>query len=283
MKSQRIETIPIAEIRVLNPRSRNRKTFRGILKNIGTVGLKKPITVFRREIDKDGTRYDLVCGQGRLEAVAALGSKLIPAIMTDAPLKERYLMSLVENVARKRPPQSDLLLEVRRLKEAGDSNALIAQKLGMGHTYVEGIVRLLKRGEDRLVEQVEAGTIPLSVATKIATADRAEIQRALSEAYEKEELRGARLFAVQRIIARRAKEEDAGLPSSNLSRRDLTQEYERETQRHRELVGRATVVRERLALLAAALKRLVADEKFFRVLKSEGLDSMPAQLAERLR
>jgi ParB family chromosome partitioning protein len=283
MKSQPIEKIPIAEIRVMNPRSRNRKTFRGIVNNIGVVGLKKPITVFCRELDKDGTRYDLVCGQGRLEAVAALGSKVIPAIFTDAPLKERYLMSLIENVARKRPPLSDLLREVRRLKDGGDSNASIARKLGMGHTYVEGIVRLLKCGEDRLVELVEAGTLPLSVAAKIATADSVEIQRALSDAYDKGELRGAKLFAVQRIITRRTKQDDAAGPKVILSRRDLTQEYERQTQRHRELVARATVVRERLALLAAALKNLMADEKFFRALRSEGLDAMPAQLAERLR
>ena len=192
-------------------------------------------------------------------------------------------MSLVENIARKRPPQSDLLVEVRRLKDAGDSNTRIAQKLGIGHTYVEGIVRLLKCGEDRLVEQVEAGTIPLSVAAKIATADSAEIQRALSDAYEGGELRGARLFAVQRIITRRSKEKDSELSSTNFTRRDLAQRYERETQRHRELVARATIVRERLALVAAMLKRLVADEKFLRVLKSEGLDLMPAELAARLR
>jgi ParB family chromosome partitioning protein len=283
MKSQRIEKIRIVEIRVMNPRSRNRKTFQGIVNNIGTVGLKKPITVFRRGLENDGTRYDLVCGQGRLEAVAALGSKLIPAIVTDAPLKARYLMSLIENVARQRPPLSNLLLEVRRLKDAGDSNATIAQKLGMGHTYVDGIVHLLKRGEDRLVEQVEAGTIPLSVAAKIATANDSEIQCALSEAYEKGHLRGAKLFAVQRIIARRLRKGDSELSNASLSSMDLTQEYERQTQRHRQLVARGTIVRERLALLATALKRLTADEKFLRILKAEGLESMPAGLAVRIR
>jgi ParB family transcriptional regulator, chromosome partitioning protein len=49
MKAERIERIPIAKIRVVNPRSRIKKTFQGIIKNIDTVGLKKPITVFRRE------------------------------------------------------------------------------------------------------------------------------------------------------------------------------------------------------------------------------------------
>ncbi len=247
------------------------------------MGLKKPITVFRRDLEKDGTRYDLVCGQGRLEAMAALGSKVIPAIVTDASLKERYLMSLIENVARKRAPISDLLHEVRRLKDAGDSNATIARKLGMGHTYVDGIVHLLKCGEDHLVEHVEAGTIPLSVAAKIATADSDEIQRAMSDAYANGELRGAKLFAVQRIIARRAKSNDATNSTTDLRGQKLAGEYERQTKRHRDLVARATVVRERLALITAALKRLIADDRFLLVLKAEGFESMPSELASRMR
>src|ERR1051325_275168 len=128
MKTQHIDRIPISQIRVINPRSRNRKTFRGIVTNIDAVGLKKPITVFRRDRDKDGTCYDLVCGQGRLEALAALGETQIPAIMTDASLKKRYLMSLVENVARKRPPLSDLLREVRNLRQRGHTNKATARK-----------------------------------------------------------------------------------------------------------------------------------------------------------
>lgn len=283
MNAKPVLSIPIAEVRVLNPRSRNRKTFQGIVANISAVGLKKPITVFVRERQADGTRYDLVCGQGRLEAAAALGSKTIPAIITEAPLEDRYLMSLVENVARKRPPLSDLVREVRRLKEAGDSSARIAQKLGMGHTHVEGIVRLLQRGEDRLVERVEAGTIPLTVAVKIATASDTEVQRALSEAYERGELRGAKLFAVQKLIASRAKQENSALPAAPLSRRDFAEVYDRETKRHRELAARAAVVRERLALLTAALQRLFADDVFVHVLEAESLSEIPAQLAARMR
>src|SRR5258706_4321854 len=180
MKTQHIDRIPIAQIRVINPRSRNRKTFRGIISNIESVGLKKPITVFRREMDRDGTQYDLVCGQDRMEAVAVLGGTRIPAIVTEAPLKKRYLMSLIENVARKRPPLSDLLREVRSLKKRGYTNKVIAEKLGMGDTYVDGIIRLLKCGEGRLVEQVEAGSVPLSIAIKKPNPHSDEIERALS-------------------------------------------------------------------------------------------------------
>src|SRR2546423_3805494 len=83
MTTQHITLIPIQEIRVVNPRSRNRVKFHSVMTSIGTVGLKKPITVHQRELADDGTRYDLVCGQGRLESVRALGDTMIPAIISD--------------------------------------------------------------------------------------------------------------------------------------------------------------------------------------------------------
>ena len=76
---EKIELIPIDRITVINPRVRNRKSFRDIVNNIDAIGLKKPITVARRD-GTDGPCFDLVCGQGRLEAYQALGETAIPAM-----------------------------------------------------------------------------------------------------------------------------------------------------------------------------------------------------------
>ena len=46
---QKIEMIPLAQINVLNPRSRNKRQHREIVDNIEAIGLKRPITVSRRE------------------------------------------------------------------------------------------------------------------------------------------------------------------------------------------------------------------------------------------
>ena len=67
IQPQTAELIPIDRITVVNPRVRNRKAFEEIVENIAELGLKRPITVAERE-SADGPRYDLVCGQGRLEA-----------------------------------------------------------------------------------------------------------------------------------------------------------------------------------------------------------------------
>ena len=66
-----ITMIPISQVRLLNPRARSKAKFSEFVRNISALGLKKPITVAPRE-EEPGT-YDLVCGQGRLEAYQALG------------------------------------------------------------------------------------------------------------------------------------------------------------------------------------------------------------------
>jgi hypothetical protein len=42
-----IQLIPIEEIRVLNPRARNKQVFARLVENISALGLKRPITVAR--------------------------------------------------------------------------------------------------------------------------------------------------------------------------------------------------------------------------------------------
>jgi ParB family chromosome partitioning protein len=48
MNEKQIESIPIAEIGVVNPRSRDKLRFHIIVANIEAVGLKRPITVAKR-------------------------------------------------------------------------------------------------------------------------------------------------------------------------------------------------------------------------------------------
>ena len=115
---QSVEMIPIERIAVINPRVRNRKIFKEITTNIAEIGLKKPITVARRE-GVDGLRYELVCGQGRLEAYQALGQREIPALVVEADTTDCLVMSLVENLARRQHRAIDLLHGIESLKQRG--------------------------------------------------------------------------------------------------------------------------------------------------------------------
>lgn len=128
-RAQTIEMIPVDAIHVLNPRARNRRQHREIVDNISTIGLKRPITVSRRET-ADAVRYDLVCGEGRLEAFRMLGETEIPAIVIDAAEADCLVMSLVENIARRQQRPIDLMADIGNLAKRGYNDAEIAEKIG---------------------------------------------------------------------------------------------------------------------------------------------------------
>lgn len=287
MIEKRIESIPIAEIRVVNPRSRDKIKFQNIVSSIGAVGLKRPITVSKRALDADGTRYDLVCGQGRMEAMAGLGEKTVPALVVDASREEQLLMSLVENIARRPPSNRDLIREVRELTHRKYKPDDIAGKLGLDRTYIYGVVHLLKHSQESLIAAAEAGRLPISVAVNIASGNDHEVQRALAEAYEKGELRGDRLKAAKRIIAQRiAKQRRAGKTSQaqrKMTGDALVREYQRQIRDQKSLVKKASTTRDRLLLLVSALRQLLADEHLVTLLRAEQLTDMPEQLAVRLK
>jgi ParB family chromosome partitioning protein len=284
---QEIERIPIGEIRIANPRSRNKLKFQLVVSSIRAIGLKKPITVSRREPAADGTRYDLVCGQGRMEACLALGEVTIPAVVIDATREDQFLMSLVENIARRPPSNVALLAELRTLRQRNYKTDEIAKKLGLERNYISGVIRLVEHGEARLVRAVEAGRMPITVAVVIASGNDHDVQRALSEAYENGDLRGARLAAAKRIIAQRIeKQRQAGRDHQarrNLTSSRLVHEYQRRTQEQRNLVKKANATQERLLLLTSALRSLFADEHFVTLLRAENLSDIPQQLAVRLK
>src|SRR5258707_15555748 len=81
---KQIKSIPSDQIRFLNPRVRNRRNFQEIVQSIARVGLKRPITVSPRKAETDSASYDLVCGQGRVEAFIQLGQTKFPAIVIEA-------------------------------------------------------------------------------------------------------------------------------------------------------------------------------------------------------
>ena len=77
-----IQMIPVQAIRIANPRVRERRKFEQLVRSIADQGLKRPITITETKSGPDGQpAYDLVCGQGRLEAFIALGQSEIPAFV----------------------------------------------------------------------------------------------------------------------------------------------------------------------------------------------------------
>jgi ParB family transcriptional regulator, chromosome partitioning protein len=287
MKEQIIERIPIAQIHIANPRLRSRGRWQMIVANIREVGLKKPITAVRRsEPNAGGEQFDLVCGQGRIEAFLALGETTIPAIIAEAPREDQFLMSLVENIARRPPSNRDILREVRSLRERGYNVADIARKIGMERMYISGIVHLVEHQEVALIEAVEAGRLPISVAVQIANGKDAEVSAALSQAYETGQLRGTKLAAARRLIAKRVEKRQKDGKAEEVRRKVtgnmLVQVYKQRVREQKALIAKAELTKERLLLITSVMRQLIGDENFITLLRAEGIVDMPKQLRARL-
>ncbi len=280
--------IPIEQITVVNPRSRGQHKFRQIVSNISALGLKKPITVVRRPDREGRPHYELVCGQGRLEACRQLGEASVPALVVDVSREEMLLMSLAENLARRRHTSVAMLREIGTLKERGYTHAQIARKTDLNESYVAGIIRLLKQGEDRLLREVEKRRIPISIAVVIATSNDKQVQRALADAYESNTLRGKELIRARRLVEQRrspgkaTKRADGRAAREEVTANALVQTYKREVAKQRVIAHKARVCETRLLFVASALRRLFQDPGFVALVRASGLDQVPQSLADQV-
>ena len=289
LKPSEIRMIPIDKIDVLNPRERNKGVFDEIVSNIKAIGLKKPIKVTPRPAPDGTERYLLVCGEGRMKAFQSLGEKNIPALVVDVSDEDAFIMSLAENIARRQYRPLELLAGIEQLRDQGYDKKVIAQKTGLTTEYVQGILMLLKNGEERLLVAVERGRIPLNAALTIVGAgdDDKAVQAALQDAYESGKLRGRQLLQARRVIERRqtlGRSVARGTPRKReaVTTSSLVRTYQKEVERQRQMVKKAEFTQQRLLFVVTALRELLADENFTTLLRAEGLDSLPKYLAEHV-
>ncbi|MEO6847432.1 MAG: ParB/RepB/Spo0J family partition protein [Chthoniobacterales bacterium] len=286
----KIQLIPISKIRILNPRHRNPSKFAVIVESIKTLGLKKPIRISSRlaEEEMGDEGYDLVCGQGRLEAFIKLGWMEIPAIVEDISKEDRLLMSLVENMSRRFPRPMDLIQEVIRLKEQGYSNVQIGTKIGIADSFVSGLLTLSNSGEERLLEAAIMGKIPLGVAIDISKAGNVEEQRAFLQAYQDKQLNQRSIRVVKRLIEqrrlygkRRGRDQCSG-KTKRTTAESMVDSYRKEAQKQKTMIKKHRICETKLVFLTSAMKRLIDDSDFRDILKAEHLDSMPKYFHEQL-
>jgi len=284
-----IKMILIEKINILNPRVRNQKVFDGIVHNITQVGLKRPITV-TNNTSAAGKEYDLVCGQGRIEAFLACGQTEIPAIIIDASEEEALVMSLVENCARRHHRTMDLMRAIEILQKQGYDDKAVAAKTGLGLDYVRDILHLFNNGEERLLTAVEAGKIPITVAVRIADTPNTEVQHALQEAYDSKLLRGSKLLQAKRLVELRQRAgkmmDHRKRPKNNpekMSGQDIVKMYRKEVDRKQLLTRKAEFASNRVVFVVEALSRILQEKGFQTILQTEGLATLPKQLSNLIK
>ena len=290
MDEDTVVMVPIDAIHILNPRARNAQQHQEIIDNIGNIGLKRPVTVRRRPATHDSPSYDLVCGEGRLEAFRRLGQREIPVLVVEASEEDCLVMGLVENLARRQHRPIDVMADIGDLHRRGYNDGQIAQKIGVTASWVNMVVNLLKNGEERLLAAVEKGIIPVSLAVDIARAKDSEEQDVLAEAYAQGKLKGKKLGQIRRLLeVRRTQRKtvyDNGLGRHVRPRRltpdELMRLYQREADKQQLIVKRSDFTRSRLLFAVEALRDLLMDESFQTLLRAEGLNRMPSWLDEKI-
>ncbi|MCL4552291.1 MAG: ParB N-terminal domain-containing protein [Candidatus Marsarchaeota archaeon] len=279
-----IELIPIESIHVVNPRERNKKKFQQIVANISRIGLKRPITVRKRP---DG-EYDLVCGQGRLEAFRQLNETMVPAIIRDISSEDALLMSLVENLARRRPSTMETIRALVLLRDRGYSHSEIGRKTGIVASSVTSMLVLYDRGEEHLLNAVEAGRVSLASAILISRSPNTEVQAALTRAMEEKKITPGELKRARRLADRRDAFGLSGRGTGKKNRPDITPEsivrtFRREQERQRQALKKAELCEAKLVFTISALRMLFRDENFINLLRAEGLETLPDYIAEHIK
>jgi ParB family transcriptional regulator, chromosome partitioning protein len=278
-RRRKIESIPIAAIKVLNPRERSRSRFKEIVKSIGTVGLKRPITASKREM---ANGYELACGERRMEALSALGQAEIPTILVEASTEDCLLMSLVENIARRRHSPIELVSDIGRLAKTYKAPD-IAAKLGVTQDFARAIAYLIKHGEDRLISAVERGIVPPTLALEIARAKTPRLQGALLEAFVNEKHTSNQIEKMRKLVEQRhRKSMKAQFAEEKINAASLVRAYRQETERQQVVAKKADLTHARLVFIINALKTVMSERMFTSLLRGEGLDKLPLPVLRRM-
>lgn len=273
--------VPLDQIRLVNPRERNRKRFTQMVENIGAVGLKKPITA---RLADDGM-YELVCGQGRIEAFRALGETTIPVVVLNITREELLIMSIIENSAHLPVTTMEGVAELAGLRESGYSYEEIGRQVGFSGVQVSDMLRLYDHGEERLLHAVRNGEIPLHSAVVIAECQGQPMQEALLRIQREQHLSAAELRRIRNLMtARKAFGPTQGKTGSRqaLTAEGIVRAVKKEQERQRETLKKAQLCEKRLIFVVNALKTLFRDDYFTTLLRAEGLSDLPRYLADAM-
>jgi len=280
MQDQNIHMVRISSIKVVIPRSRNKFRHAEITESIDTSGLRKPITI-RRIVDK---KYDfaLICGQGRLESLTALGEELIPAFIVDIDEHQAYIMSLVENMARVIPRAGEQFLRIKEMTEQGLSNKEISNSTGLSLHWIASITMLINKGENKLLSAVESGSIPISFAVEIARVDYEGGQELLIKAFDEGLIKHKDVGKVRDILDSR----DEGLKGfinnnfgvakkkKKMTTDELQHLYQENISQHKQINKKAEYVEIKLLIASQIFKELSTNEHFSKIVNEECLQDI---------
>jgi ParB family chromosome partitioning protein len=279
IKNRRITEIPVDQIKVINSRIRAEDQFQMNVDSIHSIGLQMPIRVNDKFYDSSGS-YELICGEGRLIAHKRLRKETIEAEIVTCSRKQAYLESLIENIARGIPNTMDFGYELKRLYDQGWDYNQIAKIACKRPEYIRQYIRLVEKGENRLIQGVEKGVFPITFAVQVAQSDNGNVQNLLMDAFDEGVINSSNFASARKIITNRLKrshKENTGLadPTGNYTVEMLTRDIAHATEAKNSYVRQAKDKEGRLFLLLDGISVLWQDSEFIEMARDEKVIDRP--------
>lgn len=267
-----IEDIPVSGVDVFIPRDRDKAGHKELVESIRQIGLKWPVTVIR----KAGGRFELIKGQGRLEAHIKLGRTTIRAFVLeekDVPADQKVIEWLVENSVRERLSAIDKARLAHMDHQAGVGYEVIGKKYGMSPSTARQYADAYRKSSSKVVKMVESERLPFTHAKAIAEGIKdVTAQDAVAELVAEDGMSLSDAQAVVKLAKREQQKGGAPLSIPELRTAITDLKHQRGTLR-----SVRTSRLQRLEALRGHTEALSADAEFVELVKRIGID-----LLERL-
>lgn len=270
---RRYESIQISLIKVINSRNRDQEQFDMNVDSIKKSGLLKPVRVNDKFLEKSGF-YELICGEGRLSAHKKIGHETIVAEVVTCSRKDAYLQSLIENIARTKPDCMDFAREIKRLHDEGWSELQLSGITGRSEAYIRDYIRLVERGEGRLIQGVEQGIFPMKFAIQVSSTEDSDLQNILMDAFDEGLVTTLNFAQARSIISARARDPKSRKPSA-YTVSQLRTDIEDATKTKSSYVREAKTKEHRFISLLDSINVIWKDESLHQVIQDERLTDRP--------
>lgn len=129
------------------------QTINDLKESIKEHGVLQPIIVF---LDKQTSRYKVICGNHRLCAAKGLGLKTIPVIIRDVQrASDGLILALNENIQRfEMNPIREGELYAKLLNDSYYSIEVLTKKIGKSRSYIDGRIGIWKNLHDDLKKEI---------------------------------------------------------------------------------------------------------------------------------
>lgn len=191
-------------------RNRAPGAYARLKESIRELGLKQPIHVKdisswppsdRRRPGGGHYKYELICGQGRLQVFRELNWDRIPAMVIDVPENEIVGRFLAENVMRKKLSWYEKAQLVKSDVDAGLDIDAIKEKYFVTTGQVYKYLRVLRHASGKLLSRSEIEKLSMNQAEELTSVD-AETQEIVVDVLKEEDLGAGQI----KSLVKKAKE-----------------------------------------------------------------------------